>query len=112
MIRAASSVDGLARALSDASDEVRSQAAWALGMIRDSRAVGPLSRALKDEDADVREQAAWALGLIARGEDDDMDMDMETPEPNPPNPNLNPGGQDVDNTPEPGSARFVKGASF
>jgi hypothetical protein len=109
MIRGRESVDGLVNALSDASPDVRSQAAWALGMIGDSRAVEPLSRALKDEDAEVREQAAWALGLIARGGDEEW----EPPPPDPPNPNPNPNpddGLDVEITPEPGGSRFSKGA--
>ena len=51
-------------ALTDSSDRVRKQAAWALGAVDDRRAVDALVRALKDQNSGVREQAAWALGAI------------------------------------------------
>jgi hypothetical protein len=109
MIRSREGVDGLVAALSDTGPDVRSQAAWALGMIGDPRSAEPLSRALKDDDADVREQAAWALGRIARGEHEGPESD----EPDPPNPDADPRGSlEAEIRPEPTSARFVKGAVF
>ena len=49
---------------SDTNDEdVRSQAARALGLKGDARAVEPLRNALNDPDANVRKQARWALDL-------------------------------------------------
>jgi HEAT repeat protein len=50
-------------ALKDSDAQVRSQAAWALGLKGDSRAVESLVEALKDTDGHTRSQAAWALGL-------------------------------------------------
>jgi HEAT repeat protein len=54
----------LLKALTDASADVREQAAWALGAIGDPKATSGLAKALKDADARVRRQAAWALGAI------------------------------------------------
>jgi HEAT repeat protein len=50
-------------ALSDASADVRSGAAWALGRREDAAATGPLTALLRhDPDPLVRRMAAWALG--------------------------------------------------
>ena len=51
-------------ALTDASPDVREQAAWALGAIGDSRAISSLLVALKDDSVGVRRQAAWAIGAM------------------------------------------------
>ena len=59
-------MDALVKALSDQSQGVRQQAAWALGAIGDSRALPGLLPALKDTDAGVRKQAAWAIGAIGK----------------------------------------------
>lgn len=51
--------------LATENDEVRSQAARALGLIGDTRAVEPLTTVLAEDDADnVRASAAWALTQI------------------------------------------------
>lgn len=50
--------------LEDKDEDVRSEAADALGEIGDRRAVGPLVKALKDNDSSVRSRAAYALGKI------------------------------------------------
>jgi HEAT repeat protein len=52
--------------LKDQEENVRMQAAWALGTIRDRRASDPLAAALKDSSPRVRRQAAWALGSLGR----------------------------------------------
>lgn len=57
-------VDGLIRALRHEDEEVRWEAADALGEIGDERAVEPLIQALKDEDDDVQWGAAEALGKM------------------------------------------------
>jgi len=57
-------VEGLINALKDEDEDVRTNAAEALGKIKDERAVEPLIRALKNKDDDVREEAAMALGEI------------------------------------------------
>ena len=57
-------IDGLIRALRHEDEEVRLEAAEALGEIGDSRAVEPLIQALKDEDDDVQWGAAEALGKM------------------------------------------------
>jgi putative heme-binding domain-containing protein len=51
-------------ALSDASSQVRLQAARSAGIRRDRDALGDLSRLLKDRDAAVRREAAIAIGKI------------------------------------------------
>jgi HEAT repeat protein len=56
----------LIKALKDQEENVRMQAAWALGTIRDRRASDPLAAALKDSSPRVRRQAAWALGSLGR----------------------------------------------
>jgi HEAT repeat protein len=48
----------------DADARVRSQAAWALGMIGDPAATDALIDALEDED--VQDQAMWALSQVMR----------------------------------------------
>jgi HEAT repeat protein len=58
LLRAYSAADTLVRALSDESEEVRRQAAMALGWCGDRRHTGPLLAALDDADWVVR-QAAW-----------------------------------------------------
>ena len=57
-------VDGLIRALRHEDEEVRWEAAEALGEIGDERAVEPLIQALRDNNEVVRESAAGALGEI------------------------------------------------
>jgi HEAT repeat protein len=57
-------VPGLITMLRDDADEVRQEAAGALGSLRDRRAVPALMVALKDPDWNVRNQAAEALGNI------------------------------------------------
>jgi HEAT repeat protein len=65
MIESADAVSGLVGALADDSEQVREQAAWALGMIEDAGAVAALSATLRsDASPQVRQQAAWALGMI------------------------------------------------
>ena len=65
MIEDAGGVRPLLRALEDTDTEVRSQAAWALGMIESADATQGLVRRLgMDDDAEVRSQVAWALGMI------------------------------------------------
>jgi HEAT repeat protein len=59
-------VDPLIAALKDKNENVRREAAGALGQIGDPRAVEPLIAALKDEDRDVRESAAGRLVLMYR----------------------------------------------
>lgn len=55
-------VDSLIQALKDKEGNVRSSAAYALGVIKDLRAAEPLIQALNDEDASVRRNVAEALG--------------------------------------------------
>ena len=51
--------------LSDGQALIRSEAAWALGMIEPREAVMALAQAVTTDQAGrVREQAAWALGMI------------------------------------------------
>ena len=50
--------------LRDADQDVREQAAWALGMIKSPDAVEGLVAALRDSDEDTQEQIAWSLGRI------------------------------------------------
>jgi len=58
-------VEGLIKALKHRDDDIRADAAKALGEIRDPRAVEPLIDALKpDPDSFVRQRAAYALGNI------------------------------------------------
>ena len=57
-------VEPLIEALKDKDQDVRWEAALALGNIGDERAVEPLIEALKDEDEDVREAAGEALEKI------------------------------------------------
>jgi hypothetical protein len=59
-----SAVDPLIQALQDKDYQVRSRAAYALGLIEDDRAVEPLIKVLSDDDWVVRENAAEALGMI------------------------------------------------
>lgn len=54
----------LGKALKDSDSDVRSFAAWTLGMIAEKEVVEPLVEALKDKDKDVRCTAASALGNI------------------------------------------------
>jgi len=49
--------------LRDSNSDVRSQAAWALGMKGDNRAIEPLRAALNDQSENVRQQAKWALHM-------------------------------------------------
>ena len=56
-------LQALIDALKDSDDQVRKQAAWALGMKGGHRAVDLLVAALKDGSAEVRAEAAWALGM-------------------------------------------------
>ena len=56
-------VDGLIVALKDTDEDVRCQAAWALGRTGRTRAVDALIDALKDSPA-VRKQAIRALGHL------------------------------------------------
>ena len=56
-------VDGLLVALKDTDEDVRCQAAWALGRTGRTRAVDALIEALKDTP-EVRKQAVRALGEI------------------------------------------------
>lgn len=56
-------VDGLIVALKDTDEDVRCQAAWALGRAGKARSVDALLEALKDAPA-VRKQAIRALGQI------------------------------------------------
>lgn len=56
-------VDGLLVALKDTDEDVRCQAAWALGRTGKTRAVDALIEALEDSPA-VRKQAIRALGEI------------------------------------------------
>ena len=44
--------------------DLRSDAAWILGMIGDSRAIPTLIKTLEDEQDTVRESAKWTLGAI------------------------------------------------
>jgi len=60
-------IEPLTVALRAEGEQVRSQAAWALGLKGDARAIEPLIAALKDGNAHVRSQAAWALGLKGDG---------------------------------------------
>ena len=48
----------------DASEAVRHEAAWELGMTQSEDAVSALKAALADPSIRVRVKAAWALGLI------------------------------------------------
>ena len=50
--------------MKDESDQVKAQAAWALGLKGDHRAVEALGAALRDQSVEVRKKASWALGLI------------------------------------------------
>jgi HEAT repeat protein len=59
-------VDGLIKTLRDQDEDVRMQAAWAIGAIGDRRASDALAAALKDASPKVRRQAAWALGAMGR----------------------------------------------
>ena len=58
-------INGLVKALNYEKDEdIRGNAAYALGVIGDVQAVEPLILALKDEHPYVRAYAAQALGMI------------------------------------------------
>ena len=57
-------VDSLVNALEDEDEEVRSRAAWALGVIGSPRAVDSLVSALEDPVRDVRVKAAGSLKKI------------------------------------------------
>jgi len=57
-------LEELFEALRHKDDDVRENAAKALGQIGDPRAVDPLASALKDETSNVRQIAAYALGYI------------------------------------------------
>ena len=57
-------VEPLLAALRDKDEDVRKNAALALGYIKDPRAVEPLLAALKDKDKEVRGIAALSLGEI------------------------------------------------
>ena len=57
-------LEALFEALKHKDDDVRRDAAEALGEIGDPRAVDPLASALKDENSLVRQTAAYALGDI------------------------------------------------
>lgn len=57
-------VEPLIEALKDANDDLRCQAAEALGEIRDPRAFKPLMEAFKDRNEYVRGDAAIALGKL------------------------------------------------
>ncbi|HEV8368500.1 MAG TPA: HEAT repeat domain-containing protein [Pyrinomonadaceae bacterium] len=61
--------DPLIAALRDNDADVRSQAAWALGLKGDSRAVEPLRALLSDGDEHARKQAKWALQMRRLQED-------------------------------------------
>jgi beta-lactamase regulating signal transducer with metallopeptidase domain len=56
-------IRALIDALKDGDEQVRKQAAWALGMKGGRTAEEMLVAALKDADAEVRAEAAWALGM-------------------------------------------------
>ena len=57
-------MEPLITALKDEYEEVRYQAARALGNMKDARAVEPLIAALNEENPGVRTEAAKALGEI------------------------------------------------
>ena len=57
-------IPDLVEALKDANDDVREQAAFALGQVGDKAAVPGLVQALSDAKPDVRQQAAFALSQI------------------------------------------------
>ncbi|MHB8171676.1 MAG: HEAT repeat domain-containing protein [Thermincolia bacterium] len=59
-----SSMETLLAALGDDSDEVRVQAALALGQLGLSRGIEPLIQALTDDSSKVRAKAAKALGML------------------------------------------------
>ncbi|MBI4861003.1 MAG: protein kinase [Candidatus Riflebacteria bacterium] len=63
LVRSKQHVEDLARALSDASPEVRNAAAWALSWVADPRAVGPLL-AMASSARDELGVAAWTLGNL------------------------------------------------
>ena len=60
-------VPALEAVLRDPSEELRGQAAWALGTIEPPSAPASLIAALKDASPQVRVRAAWALGRIEDG---------------------------------------------
>jgi HEAT repeat protein len=57
------SVEPLIEALRTREPVARSNAVWALGIIKDPRTIEPVIAATKDGDPRVREHAAWGLGL-------------------------------------------------
>jgi HEAT repeat protein len=57
------SVEPLIEALRTREPVARSNAVWALGIIKDPRTIEPVITATKDGDPRVREHAAWGLGL-------------------------------------------------
>ena len=56
-------VEPLINALQTEGRQGRTNAAFALGLVRDDRGIEPLITALKDGEWQVREKAAWSLGL-------------------------------------------------
>jgi len=70
-------------ALKDENDQVKAQAAWALGLKGDHRAVEALGAAMKDQNQEVRKKATWALGMIlmrdgkAADKAADLDIDLK-----------------------------------
>jgi len=63
-------VQPLIEALKDNSEDIRWGAAAVLGRIGDARAIEPLTQALKDESSNVREEAARALKTIDKGKEE------------------------------------------
>jgi HEAT repeat protein len=57
------SVEPLIAALKNGDALTRTNATFALGLVRDERGVEPLIAALTDTEVKVRRQAAWSLGL-------------------------------------------------
>jgi HEAT repeat protein len=57
-------VNALIEAMDHKAWHARSNAAFALGLIKDSRSVLPLVAATRDPEPQVRARAAWSLGLV------------------------------------------------
>jgi HEAT repeat protein len=62
-------IRGFAKALQDEDDDIRVEAAFALGILNGTEALPALAASLKDPEASVRGAAATAIGKIGTAED-------------------------------------------
>lgn len=74
-------VDRLIEVLQSGNPEVRSRAAWSLGVIGSGRSVQPLVQALTDPDADVRSKVAGALKKMPASSLDPLIDALRDPSP-------------------------------